>query len=76
MASGTTKLRVLMRSFETGHFYKNDNQWTSDADEALDFKSVAEAQQFASKQKLKNVEAYLISGGAISGVRLTDPEPQ
>jgi hypothetical protein len=74
MASQTSHLRVLLRNLETGLLFKSGSEWITSAEEARDFKSVPEAIEFAAKEKLRGMEAFLISGEAKGGIRLPDPD--
>jgi CheY-like chemotaxis protein len=72
--SGATATRVLLRSFDTGLFFKRPQEWTSKRELATDFKSIAEADRFAAEMALREVEALLErSSTSIMGIRLPYP---
>ena len=67
-------VRVFLRSLETGLLFKEGKEWTASHDEARDFRSVTGAVEFATKEKLKRVEAFLVAGSMKAGIWLPDPD--
>ncbi len=49
-------VRVLLRNARIGLYYAGPNHWVSKFSEALDFKKIERATQFASEQKLTDVQ--------------------
>ena len=67
-------VRVYLRSLETGLLLKDGKEWTASHDEARDFKSVPGAAEFATQERLKRMEAFLVAGSTKAGVWLPDPD--
>ena len=49
-------VRVLLRNTKIGLYYAGPNHWVSNPREALGFKKIERATQFASEQKLADVQ--------------------
>lgn len=52
-------MSVLLRNVETGLYYKEAPQWTSERPEALDFKDVTRALELATRPGLESVEVVV-----------------
>ena len=51
-------MRVLLKD-EKGYYYKSEEEWTSSADSAVDFKRTFAAIEFARDKGLDNAEVVL-----------------
>src|SRR6266446_249787 len=51
-----TAVRVLLQNTKIGLYYAGPNHWVSKSSQALDFKKIERATQFASEQKLADVQ--------------------
>jgi hypothetical protein len=65
-------VRVLLRSIETGAFFKTSTNWTHDQKEALDFGDNEVAIRVARELRLQNVELLHVTddGGPLFGTRI------
>ncbi len=55
-------MRILLRHIKTGQFYRESNDWTDAAEEALCFQHSGHAIQVATEQELKDAEILLAFG--------------
>jgi hypothetical protein len=67
-------MRILLRNFETGAFFKTATEWTQDPNEALDFMLSGPAIEMARALHFKKIEIVTVSeeGTEISGAKM-DP---
>jgi hypothetical protein len=56
-----TSMRTLLRHVPTGLWVKAAEQWTSNPDEALDFKAMSQAIRFVERAGLRKMELAFIS---------------
>ena len=49
-------MRTLLRSIQTGLYFQGPDKWTTNPDEALDFKSIDRAVNFVETWTLKEME--------------------
>ena len=65
-------MRILLRNFETGAFFKTETSWTQDPNEARDFRHSGAAIEAARFLQFKNIEIINVSddGTRVSGVKL------
>ena len=62
-------MRILLRNFQTGAFFKSAALWTTDQNEALNFENRAVAVTVSRELRLQNVEIVYVNeeGGPLSG---------
>ena len=54
-------MKTLLRSAQTGLYVKSAQDWTSEADEAMDLKTMSRAIRFADQAGLKKMELAFVS---------------
>lgn len=54
-------MKTLLRNAQTGLYVRSAQDWTSRADEALDFKTMSRAIRFADKAGLRKMELAFVS---------------
>ena len=52
-------MRVLLRDLDTGLYFRDSEQWTSETEEAQSFRHSAEAMNHARAQGVQNAEVIL-----------------
>jgi hypothetical protein len=69
-------MRILLRNFETGTFFKTATEWKRDPNEALDFMLSGPAIEMARALHFKNIEIVYVSddGTQVSGPKIQAPE--
>ena len=67
-------MKTLLRHAPTGLFFQATDQWTGNREEALDFKSIGRAVQFAEQAGFSKMELAFISDrlGGWTSVPLTE----
>jgi hypothetical protein len=54
-------MRTLLRNVPTGLYVRSADQWTGDAGEAFDFKTMSQAIRFVEKEGLRQMELAFVS---------------
>ena len=65
-------MRILLRNFETGAFFKTATSWTQDQNEALDFMYSRAAIETARALHFKDIEIVNVNddGTQVSGAKI------
>jgi hypothetical protein len=65
-------MRILLRNFQTGTFFKTATLWTTDQNEALDFEDHDVAVRVVRELRLQNIEILHVTedGGPLFGTRV------
>jgi hypothetical protein len=63
--------RILIQSIETGRYFKAPDKWCLPKEEAVDFKTPADARAFCQEQNLRKVRLLMDFGDPRLDVPLT-----
>ena len=58
-------MKTLLRKVSSGRYFQGPDQWTMDAGEAMNFKSIDRALDFIDKWNLKDVELAFAFGDSV-----------
>ena len=67
-------MKYLLRSSDTGLFYKDPEKWTHSTEDALSFESVQKLHEFATVMNIADAEVYYEAAGSRVSFSLSVPK--